>query len=74
MYVESRNVILMNVLAGKEWRCSYREQACGHIGEGDSGTNIGSVIGIYTALRVKWIAGEKLLYNTGNLAWCSVMT
>ena len=29
---------------------------------------------IYTLLCVRQIAGEKLLYNTGSPAWCSVMT
>ena len=61
-------MILMYILAGKEWRRSYREQACGHIGRGDSGTNVGSIIGIYTPPRVKWVAGEKLLYNTASPA------
>ena len=33
-----------------------------------------SSINISTLLCVKWIAGAKLLYNTGSLVWCSVMT
>ena len=74
MYVESRSMILMTVLVGKEWRRSYREQTCGHIGDGESGMNAGSIIDIYTPPRVKWIAGEKLLCNTGGPAWYSVLT
>ena len=31
-------------------------------------------INIYSLLCVKWIVAEKLLYNTGNPVWCSVMT
>ena len=31
-------------------------------------------IDIYTPPCAKYIAGEKLLYNTGSPAWCSVMT
>ena len=67
-------MIVMSVLAGKEWRCSYREQACGHIGEGDSGTNIGSVIGIYTPPRVKQTASGKVWDSPGSSARGSVMT
>ena len=33
-----------------------------------------SSISIYTLSCVKWVAGKKLLYNTGSPAWCSVMT
>ena len=31
-------------------------------------------INMLTLSCVKWIAGEKLLYNTGSPAWHSVMT
>jgi len=31
--MESIKVVLMNLLAGKEWRCSYREWSRGHGGE-----------------------------------------
>ena len=42
--------------------------------EGESGMNRESSIDTYTRSCVKQIAGEKLLYNTGSPAWCSVMT
>ena len=29
---------------------------------------------IHYLLGIRWIAGEKLLYNTGSPVWCSVMT
>ena len=28
--MESRKMVLMNVFAGQQWRCRYREQTCGH--------------------------------------------
>ena len=42
--------------------------------KGVSGTNGEGSINIYTLSCVKWIVAEKLLYNTGNPVWCSVMT
>ena len=45
--MESRKMVLMNLFAGKEWRCRYREQTCGHSGEVKSGTNRESSIDIY---------------------------
>jgi len=32
MYMESRKMVLMNLLAGKEWRCRDREQTCADSG------------------------------------------
>ena len=42
--------------------------------EGKSEMNGKTSINIYTRSNVKWIAGEKLLYNTGSPVWHSVMT
>ena len=42
--------------------------------EGESGADGENGIGIFVSPYVKLIAGEKLLYNTGSRAWCSVMT
>ena len=42
--------------------------------EGESGTNGESSINIYTPSCVKWIAGEKLPYNTQSPVWHSLMT
>ena len=36
--------------------------------------NGGSSTNVYTLSCVRWIAGEKLLYNTGSPGWHSVMT
>ena len=36
------------------------------VGEGKSGTNREGSINMYTLSCLKWIAGEKLLYNTGS--------
>ena len=35
-------MLFMNLSAGKEWRCRYREQTCGHTGER---------VGWYTTVR-----------------------
>ena len=43
-------------------------------GEGESVTNGESSIDMCTLSCVRWIAGEKLLYNTGSPACRSVMT
>ena len=37
------------------------------VGDGESGTNRECNINIYALLCVEWLAGEKLLYNTGDL-------
>lgn len=44
------------------------------VGEGKHGTNEESSINVYILSFVKWITGEKLLYNTQSPAWCSVLT
>ena len=28
--MDSRNAVLMNLFAGREWKCRYREWTCGH--------------------------------------------
>ena len=28
--MELRKMVLMNLLAGQQWRCRHREQTCGH--------------------------------------------
>ena len=64
--MESRKIVLMNLLAGKEWRCRRREQTCGRSGEGGTGANGESSTDIYTLPWVKQVAGEELLHNTGT--------
>ena len=66
-------MVLMNLFAGKERRCRYREQTCVHTGGGESGMNGESSIGIYKLSRVEQITDEKLLYDTGSLARHSVI-
>ena len=41
-------MVLMNLLAGKEWSCRHREQTCRHSGEGESRANLEISISIYT--------------------------
>ena len=64
----------INLLAGKErWhRCT--EWTCGHSGEGRKWDKWRNSINIYTLTCVKRIACEKLLWNTGSSALCSVIT
>ena len=65
--MESRKIVLMELFAGKEWRCRRGEWNCGY-SEGREND-----IDIYTPPCVQQIAEKKLLYNTGSPAWCSVM-
>ena len=40
--MKSRNIALMNLFAGQQWRCRHREQTYGYRGfgeEGEDGTN-----------------------------------
>ena len=39
MYMESGEMVLVNLLAGQQWRRRRKEQTRGHVGEGDGGTN-----------------------------------
>ena len=36
VYMESRKMVLMNLLSGQQWRCRHREQTCGHKGGKES--------------------------------------
>ena len=84
--MKSRKTVLMNLFAGREWRCRYREWTCGHTrGKGRVGRSsplyyihfksvcVSSSINRYILKCVKQIGGEKLLYNTGSSAWSSLM-
>jgi len=66
--------VLKNLFSRKEWRCKCENGLVDTVGEGESGTNGESSINIYIPSRVKWIADEKLPYNTGSPIWRSVMT
>ena len=59
-------------LQGRNWDANVENEICGHRGE--SGRNGGNRIDMYTQPCVKQIACERLLCNTGNSAWHSVMT
>ena len=54
----------MNLFAGKERRCRYREQTCAHTRGEESGVNGESSIDMYRPSRVEQITGEQRLYNT----------
>ena len=51
--MESRKVILIDLFAGKERRCTCREGTCGHSGEGEGRTNGESSVDVCTLSRVK---------------------
>ena len=58
-------MVLMNIFAGKEWRCRHRKRTFAHSGgrkEWDEQRNYM----LYMLPCVKQLAGEKLLYNSGN--------
>ena len=62
----------MKLFAGKEWRHRGRERTYGHSGgrkEWDEQRNYM----LYMLPCVKQLAGEKLLFNTGSPARCTVM-
>ena len=61
-------MVLMNLFAGKEWKCRSRAWTCRHT-ERESGMSGESSISVFALACVKWIAGKKLLYNTGSPAW-----
>ena len=57
---------LMNLSAGRQWRCRHREQTCAHSGEGEGGTTRESSTDTYTLLYVKHINSGNLLYDAGS--------
>ena len=61
-------------LQGRNGNVHVKNGLVDTVGEGKSGTNGESSVGICTLQYVKSIAGKKLLYNTGSPAWCSGMT
>ena len=74
IYIKFRKMVLMNVLAGQQWRRGHREQTCGHSGGRRGGTNGESSTETYTLPHVKQTARGKLLCNTGGSTPCSVTT
>ena len=69
--MESRKILLMNLSTGREWRCRHREGTVDTVEEGASRMNGEGSLDICTLPSVKWIAGEKLLYNREpGLAHC----
>lgn len=71
--MESRKMGLTNLFAGKEGRCKYREQTYGHTGDRREWDKQRRYIYVSTLPSAKSIAGEKLLYTTGNPDIYSVM-
>ena len=61
-------------MQGKDGDADVENGLVDTVGERGSRMNGESSINIYTLSCVKWIVGEKLLYNTGSPVWCPVMT
>ena len=59
MYLESRKMALIKLLAGQEERRRHREQTYGHSGEGENGMNGGSIIDIYTFSSVQFSSATQ---------------
>ena len=47
LYMESRKIVLVSLLAGQQWR--QREQSCRHGGEEEGGTNGECSMGTYAS-------------------------
>ena len=61
-------------LQGRHGGADVENRLVDIVGEGESEMNEESSINIYSLSGVSWIAGDKLLRNTGSPVWCSVMT
>ena len=73
-FMESRQMVLMNLFAGQQQRCRHRDRLVDIVGEGEGGTNGESSMKTYILLYVKQIASGNFLYDSGNSDWCSVTT
>ena len=71
--MDSRKVVLLNLCAGKDWRCRCGEWTCGHSeGRGGDEWRV-ALTTIMCKITCKTATG-KLLNNTGSSTWYSVMT
>ena len=66
--MESRKMVLKNLLTGQQWRNRHREQTYGHGERGGEGEMYGkSNMETYiTGKYVRQIANRNLLYGSGN--------
>ena len=53
IYIESRKMVLMNLFAGKEWRCRFIEWTVNTVGKGERETNGECSINLYALSHVK---------------------
>ena len=70
--MESRETGQMNLFAGQEQRCRWREWMCGNGGGGGMNREIGTAV--YTLPCVNETASGNLLCRAGSWAWRSVTT
>ena len=63
MHMESRKMVLINSLAGQQWRHRHKEQTSGHGEEEEGRTNR---METYILPYVKQIESENLLCDTGS--------
>ena len=61
-----KNMVLMNLVAGQQWRCRHREQTYGHgqAEERGGGMNRESVMGTHTSPHIKVLASGNWLYDS----------
>ena len=64
--MESRKMVLMNLLARQQWRNRHREQIYRHGGSGGEGEMYGKVTWKLILPYVKEMAKGNLLYGSGN--------
>ena len=72
--METQKIVIMNLLAGKEWRHICREQTVDPEGKERVGLMEKRHQHTYTLSCVRWIAGENVLCKTDSPAWGPVMT
>ena len=66
MYMEPKKMVLINLFAGQQWRRGYKEQTCGHSGEGAGGMKWEGSAETHTSAHGKQTATGHLLPDAGS--------
>ena len=66
MYMEPKKMVLINLFAGQQWRRGYKEQTCGHRGEGAGGMKWEGSAETHTSAHGKQTATGHLLPDAGS--------
>ena len=72
--MESRKTVMMNLLAGQQWKGKYREQTCGHSGGRRRGDALREYHGNIHITIYKIEASGDLLYDARTSDRCSMTT